>query len=234
MKITLSTLSTKALATFAERTINSSQSGRYTVVEGQPLLKKVINEFNIYKQVYGKLTYSGKGKDIAKLDQERDAAISAFRNYLKATAGLQKAPGHAEAVAIYDIFKNLGDSITSMNYAEETAQLHKLFMEMDKPEIAAKLHTMNMAEVYADIRQKQQDFEASYAAQTEANTELRSLPSATAIRTRLEKALRKYLDLLTSMRDEEGWEKIYLEISEIAKGVRTAGSSAEPDAAQHE
>ena len=230
MKITLSTLSTKALATFTERTINSSKSGKYTVVENQPLLKKVVDEFNIYKQVYGKLTYSGKGKDVAKLDEERDAAFSAFRNYLKAAAGLQKAPGHTEAVAIYDIFKNFGDGITSMNYAEETAQLHKLFMELDKPEVAAKLETMNMAEVYAGIKQKQQDFEASYATQAEANTDLRSLPSATAIRTRLEKAVRKYLDLLTSMRDEEGWEKIYLEISEIAKGVKNDSPSAPPAA----
>ena len=219
MKINLAKLSTKTLATFAERVINTSHSGRYTVVENHPLLKKVISEFEIYNQVYGKLTYSGQGKNVAQIDADRDAAYSALRKYVKGTAGLAKAPGNAEATAIYEVFKNFGEGIIAMNYAEETAQLKKLFTELDKPENAERFKTLNLTEAYADLKKLQQDFEAAYATQAEANTDLRSLPSATAIRNRLEKALRKYLDLLTSMQDEEGWQKIYLEISELAKGV---------------
>lgn len=228
MKIALSTLSTKTLATFADRVINSSQSGRYTVVENHPLLKKVVAEYAVYNQVYSKLTYSGQGKDVAQMDAARDASFSALKGYLKATSKLAKAPGNAEAVALYDIFKNYGDSITAMNYADETAQLQKLFTELDKPENAEKLQTMNLTAAYAELKQQQQDFEAGYANQAEANTDLRSLPSASAIRKRLEKALRKYLDLLTSMQDEDGWQKIYLEISELAKGARNTGGTDTP------
>lgn len=37
MKITLTALSTKNLATLAQRIINSSQTGNYTIVENHPL-----------------------------------------------------------------------------------------------------------------------------------------------------------------------------------------------------
>lgn len=227
MKITLSDLTTKTLATFADRVINSSQSGRYTVVENHPLLKKVITEYALYQKVYSKLIYSGQGQDVAQLDAARDAAYSALRSYIKGAAGLSYAPHHAGAKALYLVFENFGKGITEMNYAEETAQLKKLFAELDKPENTEKFEAMAILPAYEEVKQAQQDFEESYAVQAEANTDLRSLPSASAIRKRLEKALRNYLDTLTSMKEEEGWEKIYIEISELAKGVK---SNASPDA----
>lgn len=228
MKISLTTLSTKTLATFAERVINSSQSGRYTVVENHPLLKKVVAEFALYQKVYGKLTYSGKGKDVAQMDKDRDEAFTALRNYLKGAAGLKKAAGNTDAVALFAIFENFGKGITEMSYADETAQLKKLFSELDKPENTPKFQTLNLADAYAELKQLQQDFEGVYANQAEANTDLRSLPSASSIRKRLEKALRNYIDLLTSMKDEDGWQNIYLEISELAKGVKNDGGTETP------
>ena len=62
MKITLTSLSTKNLATLAQRIINSSQTGNYTIVENHPLLLSLIASYQNYDTVYTKLTYSGKGK----------------------------------------------------------------------------------------------------------------------------------------------------------------------------
>ena len=60
MKITLTNLSTKNLATLAQRIINSSQSGNYTIVENHPLLLALTTSYATYDAVYTKLTYSGK------------------------------------------------------------------------------------------------------------------------------------------------------------------------------
>lgn len=219
MKITLTKLGTKNLATLGERTINSSKKGEYTVVAGNPLLQKVEDEYALYGQVYSKLSYSGKGKAVAAMDLARDNAYSGIRNYVLGFEGVPSVPGFAEAADIAKVFEDYGKNILTMNYAEETAQLKKLFEQLDKPENTAKLAVLHLETAYADFKQKQQDFETAYAQQAEANADLRTLPSASAIRQRLEKALRDYYDLLTAMKDVSGWEMIYADINEIVKAA---------------
>lgn len=83
MKITLTTLTTKNLATLAQRIINSSQTGNHTIVENHPLLLALISSYEKYDAVYAKLTYSGKGKEVATADKERDAAFSSLKAFFK-------------------------------------------------------------------------------------------------------------------------------------------------------
>jgi len=48
MKITLSKLSTKDLATLAQRTINTSDSGKYPVITAHPLLSDLKLKYRDY------------------------------------------------------------------------------------------------------------------------------------------------------------------------------------------
>lgn len=48
MKINLSRLSTKNLATFAQRILNSSQNGNYTIVANHPLLLALHASYDTY------------------------------------------------------------------------------------------------------------------------------------------------------------------------------------------
>ena len=79
MKITFQKISTKNLATLAERIISSSKNGQYKVVENHELLLAVENEYKPYDTVYSKLTYSGKGPEIAEADETRDKAFSSLK-----------------------------------------------------------------------------------------------------------------------------------------------------------
>ena len=60
MKISFSKLSTKDLATLAQRTISASQNGNYTVIANHTLLQNIINQYTDYDAVYTKLSHSGK------------------------------------------------------------------------------------------------------------------------------------------------------------------------------
>lgn len=222
MKITLAKLSTKDLATLAERTINSSQQGNFTVVENHELLLKVKKEYELYQQVYTKLTHSGKGKSVAEADNKRDQLFSGIKNYLSGFKKLPNIKGYQEAMALLEILQKYGLSLDKLSYSAETAQLKKLLGEVEKTENADKIKALQLTESFAELKKAQTDFEALYAEQAEANADLKQLPSATSIRKSLEEALRNYFNLLTAMRSVEGWKNIYSDINEIVKAAKNS------------
>lgn len=92
MKISLVRLSTKDLATLAQRIITNIQSGKYPVISNHPLTATLQNLYTEYDAVYTKQIYSGKGKDVATADFERDVAYSSLKAFLNGYRKLQTAP----------------------------------------------------------------------------------------------------------------------------------------------
>ncbi|CAD7800053.1 hypothetical protein CHRY9390_00575 [Chryseobacterium aquaeductus] len=66
MKIALTELKTKDLATLAQRIISISRSGKYPVIANHPLLGVLESSYADYDVVYAKQIYSRKGKDVAE------------------------------------------------------------------------------------------------------------------------------------------------------------------------
>ncbi|MFL9835239.1 hypothetical protein [Chryseobacterium terrae] len=56
------------------RIISNIQSGKYPVISNHPLTATLQTSYTEYDQVYTKQIYSGKGKDVATADHERDVA----------------------------------------------------------------------------------------------------------------------------------------------------------------
>ena len=222
MKISLAKLSTKDLATLAERTINSSQTGNYTVIANHELLQEIKKEYTDYQKVYSKLTYSGKGQSVAEADATRDKIYSGIKTYLKGFNKLSGLPGHQDAIALYQIFKNYGLDLDRLSYSAETAQMNKLIEELDKPEILSKITELNLITIFNQLKTAQTDFEAIYSEQAEANAELRQLPSASTIRKNLESAIKNYLALLTAMKNVDNWKLIFADINEIVKAAKNS------------
>lgn len=219
MKITLTQISTKDLATLAERAINSSKKGTYKIVHSHKLLQKMEEEYETYKKVYSKLTYSGQGKSVAEADKHRDKIYSGIKGYLSGFVGVPELAGYSEAMALYEVFKKYGLDLDRLSYSAETAQMNNLLLELDAETNKEKIATLQLTAYFAKLKQAQTDFEAIYATQAEANAELSSLPSATTIRRNLEKALRNYFTLLTAMKDDEEWSLLYQDINQIVKGI---------------
>lgn len=79
MKISLQRVSTKDLATLTERTLTVSTSGKYPVLTNHPLMNELTTHYADYSEVYTKKTFSGKGKDVAAADHDRDVAFSVIK-----------------------------------------------------------------------------------------------------------------------------------------------------------
>ena len=219
MKITLSRLGTKNLASLAQRVVNSSKSGKYKIAEEHDFLKALERESAEYDKLYVKLTYSGKGEEITAADMARDKAFYALKLYLKGYKDVPSLPDVTEAAVLYKLMDQYGGNIIKMTYADESAQLKRLIVELDKPENIARLTTLKLKPAYEELKAKQKAFEDFYAEQAEANAELRALPSASSVRARLESALRAYLDLVFAMRSITGWDMLYRDLNEMVKAA---------------
>ena len=182
MKITLTSLSTKNLATLAQRTINSSQAGNYTIVENHPLLLSLIASYQNYDTVYTKLTYSGKGKEVATADKERDVAFSNMKAFLNGYRKLTSVANYQDAEALYKVFQMFGLDLDRLSYSAETAQLKKLIEELEKPDNTLRIINLSLVSAFDDLKTKHTDFEILFAQQAEANGDLRQIASASSSR----------------------------------------------------
>ncbi|SDL98170.1 DUF6261 family protein [Chryseobacterium taihuense] len=222
MKIALTKLSTKDLATLAQRIITNIQSGKYPVISNHPLTAALQASYTEYDQVYTKQIYSGKGKDVATADHERDVTYTNLKAFLNGYRKLSSAPNYQLAEDLYGIFKTFGLNLDRLSYSSQTAQMKKLIEELETPENTLKITALSLTAAFSDMKARHENFELLFADQAEANADLRQMTSASAIRKDLEKNLKTYLGLLTAMKDVPGWQLLYSDTNELVKAARNS------------
>ena len=222
MKIALTKLSTKDLATLAQRITSNIQSGKYPVISNHPLTTTLQTSYNEYDVVYTKQIYSGKGKDVATADHERDIAYSSLKSFLDGYRKLQSAPNYQSAEDLYSVFKTFGLDLDRLSYSSQTAQMKKLMEALESPENQQKIALLSLNTAFADMKTKHETFEIVFGEQAEANADLRQMTSASAIRRDLEKNLKTYLNLLTAMKDVPDWKLLYSDTYELVKAAKNS------------
>ncbi|HBV17765.1 DUF6261 family protein [Chryseobacterium carnipullorum] len=222
MKIALTKLSTKDLATLAQRTISNAQSGKYPVIANHPLLADLLASYTEYDRVYTKQVYSGKGKDVAALDHERDVAYNSMKAFLNGYRKLSSAANYQLAEDLYRVFKTFGLDLDRRSYSSQTAQMKKLIETLESSENMQKIRTLALETALADMKAKHEAFETLFSEQAGINADLRQMKSASAIRKDLEKNLKTYISLLTVMKNVPGWELFYNDVNELVKAAKNS------------
>ncbi|HCN48467.1 MAG TPA: hypothetical protein DIT10_05135 [Chryseobacterium sp.] len=222
MKISLTELSTKDLATLAQRIISNAQSGKYPVITNHPLAGALEASYAEYDKVYTKQIYSGKGIDVATADQQRDIAYRNLKAFLNGYRKLSSANNYQAAEELYLVFKSFGLNIDRLSYSSQTAQMKKLIDQLETPENKQKISLLALENAFAEMKGKQEAFESLFADQAVANADLRQMTSASAIRKDLEKTLKSYFNLLTAMKEVSGWELFYNDTNEVVKAAKNS------------
>lgn len=222
MKISLPRLSTKDLATLAERTLQVSQSGKYPALDNHPLVSLLATEYADYDAVYAKQTYSGKGKDVATADEERDEAFSKLKAFLNGYRQLDTVPNFQDAEDLYQVFVQFGLDLDRLSYSSQTAQMKKLIEALELQENAQKITALNISAAFNIMKNKQADFEIIFGEQADANAGLRQTHSASSIRRSLEGALKSFYGFLTSLKNVPNMSDAYLEIYELVKSAKNS------------
>ncbi|MEJ5049459.1 DUF6261 family protein [Chryseobacterium culicis] len=224
MKIALTQLSTKDLATLAQRILSNAQSGKYPVIDNHPLVGALVSSYTEYDKVYTKQIYSGKGKDVATADHERDIAYTNLKSFLNGYRKLPSAANHQLAEDLYGVFKTFGLNLDRLSYSSQTAQMKKLIEELETTDNKQKITLLSLDAAFAEMKAKQDAFEILFAEQAGANADLRQMTSASAIRKDLEKTLKTYMNLLTAMKLVPGWELLYSDTNELVKAAKNSSS----------
>lgn len=224
MKITLTKLSTKNLATLAQRIITSSSAGNYQVIAGHPLLATLQTAYADYDAVYAKQIYSGKGTDVAAADHDRDMAFRNLKSFLNGYRKLTSAANWQAAEDLYQVFKTFGLDIDRLSYSTQSAQMKKLIEAMELVDNLQKINDLSLQVAFEEMKDKHDAFEVLFAEQAEANADLRNMASASAIRRDLEKTLKSYLNLITAMKDVAGWGLFYADINEHVKAAKNSSN----------
>ncbi len=222
MKITLSELSTKDLATLTQRIISTADSGKYLVIVSHPLLEEIKAEYTDYDKAYGKTTFSGKGKLVADADNERDTAFRNFKKFLDGYKDMPRLPHYQMADELYQMIKKYGLALDKMSYSSQTAQMKKLLEELEQPQNQQKIDTLFLTTTLDDLKAQQTAFEELFAEQSAANAELRLTKSASATRRKLEKVLKSFLNLITAMKNVTEWHLLYAEMNELAMAAKNS------------
>jgi len=220
MKITLSKLSTKDLATLSQRIINSAESGNFAVISNHPLLAEFKTMYADYDEVYTKQIYSGKGVNVVAADRQRDNAFRVLKNFLNGYRKMTNLDNHQFADDVFQIFKRYGLDIDKESYSTQSAQMKKLVEDLDKQENSQKLNTLSLLPAFNEIKSKQQAFEQVFSEQAIANAHLRQMKNASAIRRDLEKKLKAFLNVITAMKDMPDWNMLYADINELVKAAK--------------
>lgn len=222
MKITLSKLSTKDLATLVQRTINVSESGKYTVITAHPLLTELKLKYTDYDAVYAKQIYSGKGDAVAQADKDRDDAFSNLKGFLNGYRKLASVANHQLAEELYQVFKLFGLELYKLSYSSQTAQMKKLIEELEKPENTTKITALSLTPAFTDMKGKQTAFETLFAEQAGANADLRTMRTASGLRKELEQSLKAFLNLIKAMKEVADWQLLYADMNELVKAAKNS------------
>ncbi|MGE6395255.1 DUF6261 family protein [Chryseobacterium scophthalmum] len=222
MKITLSKLSTRDLATLSQRIINSSESGNFPIISNHPLLTDLKIMFADYDEVYTKQIYSGKGVNVAEADKERDNAFRSLKNFLNGYRKMATMPNYHLAEDLFEIFKVYSLNLDKMSYSSQTAQMKKLIEELETSENIQKLNALSLLPAFNEMKSKHEAFELLFAEQAGANAHLRQMKNASAIRRDLEKILKSFLSLITAMKDIQDWKLLYADLNELVKAAKNS------------
>ncbi|WP_210149384.1 DUF6261 family protein [Chryseobacterium scophthalmum] len=222
MKISLTRLSTKDLATLTQRIINTSDSGTYGVITNHPLLTELKTNYADYDAVYTKETFSGKGADVAGADRSRDIAFRSLKNFLNGYRKMGTMPNYHLAEDLFEIFKAYSLNLDKMSYSSQTAQMKKLIEELETSENIQKLNALSLLPSFNEMKSKHEDFELLFAEQAGANAHLRQMKNASAIRRDLEKILKSFLNLIIAMKDIQDWKLLYADLNELVKAAKNS------------
>lgn len=133
-----------------------------------------------------------------------------------------EAPNYQSAEDLYSVFKTFGLNLDRLSYSSQSAQMKKLIEALESQENQQKIALLSLDPAFMEMKTKHENFEALFADQAEANADLRQMTSVSAIRKDLEKNLKSYLNLLTSMKDVSGWELLYSDTNELVKAAKNS------------
>ena len=221
MKKNFWNLNVGVIANLATRVIEISVKPMYvTQVASLPFLQKLTEANIAYHAVIDKPGYSGKGKQVSKADLLRDNRFLGFKNAILGLIQLDGITYHQDAVDLKAIIDLHGADLYRYSYDDESTHLNQLIQDLRKPENMTRLEHLNLVEAYSLLEASQTDFIQLVGGQSEADSILRGMESASSLYKNLATPLRNYVNYVDAMSEfDSNWIGLFRELNEALKAA---------------
>jgi len=231
MKKNFWNLNVGILANLAARVLEISVKPAYSkLVENLPFLKRLTEANAAFHAVVDKPAYSGNGKKVSQADLLRDNRFLGLKNAILGFIQLNGITYHQDAVDLNAVIELHGADLYSYTYDDESTHLNKLILDLEKPENATRLQHLNLTEAYTLLKASQADFTQLVGGQSEANSILRGMESASSLYKSLATPLRNYVNYVDAMTEiDSAWNGLSLELNEALKAANNKQNPSKTD-----
>jgi len=224
-------LSVGVIANLATRVIEISVKPMYVnLVASLPFLQKLTEANTAYHAVIDKPGYSGKGKNVAKADLLRDNRFLGIKNAIWGFIQLDGIAFHQDALDLKAIIDLHGADLYHYSYDDESTHLNQLILDFDKPENMMRLQRLNLTEAFTLLKASQTDFIQLVGGQSEADSILRGMESASSLYKHMATSLRNYVNYVDAMSEiDNSWTALSLELNEALKAANNKPTPTKTD-----
>jgi len=224
-------LNVGVIANLATRVIEISVKPAYVkLVENLPFLQKLKEANTAYHSVIDKPTYSGKGKQVLEADLLRDSRFLGLKNALLGFIQLTGITYHQDAVDLNAVIELHGADLYRYTYDDESTHLNQLILDLEKPENTTRLQHLNLSEAFTLLKASQTEFIQLVSGQSEADSILRGMESASSLYKNLATYLRNYVNYVDALSEiDSTWTGLSLELSEALKAANNKQNPPKTD-----
>ncbi|MCI0513029.1 DUF6261 family protein [candidate division KSB1 bacterium] len=202
------------LKTTSERIIHIVRESITT----EPFVDEVITTIETDKKQLDEALLHDRTNEYTKVllgkDLTRDNAYVSVRDLAQACTR-RLNPDEAKAgELIIDIIRKHGWQLNRLPYAQESAELNLLFVDLDAPAAAAALKTIGGETCYTDLKKAQAEFEKTYNQKVSAQTK-EDYPYLAQARNKLSQHLQILLGCIEILMEIRGPEKYKVGVDKL-------------------
>lgn len=221
MKANWRRLSIRSLGAAIKRVINVTNFNANDEAKNHTLFVTMVTVYNVFAPLIPKSVWSGMSDSVRKLATEVYAYLKGIRKIAEGAAQFPNTDRGRAGMEVVKIIKK-GGKIYNQKVGEADFSTTSVINELNKPENAAHITALGVSDELQKLTAAKAQHDALDTQRVDAESELRQTDSASNARTEMEAALKNWLNLVTAMRNVDGWQDLYHDLNEVVKAAKRA------------
>ncbi len=226
-KTVISRISNKALATAANRYIETINQSGLPEAKSSLQYTALVNNNNIYQESVNTITKSEYVKGLAEKDVLRMESFRSIKRYLSGLLDSPVAEMKSAAQLLYPQVELYGTRLDKLKKIEISDQMLRLTNSLLLPEFAEAVTTVSLTTSINDLKYAVEAYEDFYLKRGNVNATKRNQDCASKFRRTLESSMKAYFDEASTMTARTGdpkWTMLLQQLTERFYEIATSVS----------
>ena len=221
MKANWRRLSTRSLGAAIKRVINVTNLNENATAKNHPLFAALTESYSHFAPLIPKSPTSGMSSTVRQLAAQVYGYLQGIRKIAEGAALFPDTEKGAAGIEVAKIIKK-GGKIYNQNTGEADFSTTTVVAELNKPENAPYITALGLTAELQALTEAKARHDTQDTQRVDAESALRQTDTATNARPEMESTLKDWLNLVTSMRKQDGWKDLYHDLNEVVKSAKRA------------